>query len=603
MTEYTKMLNDITKLLASIPNSKGYGRAIKAKPEMFKAVVSHQQTIGAKTIAETLYCIYHAVLPAKCPCGDDAVFNTFVKGYRKYCSLTCPSKGKDHSQTLKGVWETTNSYSNMVSNVRNTCLKKYGVDWSSKADSVKDRVKQSNQQKYGVNYPMFDETIKHQIKQTTLKNHGVEYPFQSEAIRQRAKESFVKNHGYTNDMAIARKAFSDQNNDLNPFQVNVIQSKIKSTLIDKYGVDHPMKSLVFLTKSQNTLFKNHGRNNPAHINHNDQAYALLMDMESLKKELETNSLTSISEKYKINKEVLYSYHDRYGFTILKRETKSRYEEEISSILDNLQIQYKRNYTQLCYPRHVDFFIPSHDIAIEFNGLYWHSEKSGSKMPDYHATKTKQCMDRGVQLLTIFEDEWVSKHQIIVNHIKHLCGKTNSVVGARKISISNEKYTPELKEFVDQYHIQGKLDAVSQSYVGRHDGKIVAVLLLKKVSGTTYDIARFCTDMANSYPGLFSKFLKYITTTLEITKFTTIADLRWSKGDVYLKTGFTIEKNLLPDYQYTDYITREHKFNYRKEIIKKKYNVDITGKTEKQLMFELKFDRIWDCGKIKFVKIV
>jgi hypothetical protein len=81
---------------------------------------------------------------------------------------------------------------------------------------------------------------------------------------------------------------------------------------------------------------------------------------------------------------------------------------------------------------------------------------------------------------------------------------------------------------------------------------------------------------------------------------TIADLRWSCGDVYLKSGFELVDFIEPDYFYTDCKkSREHKFNFRKDRIASKYGLVTEGKTERELTTELGLDRIWDCGKLKF----
>jgi len=50
---------------------------------------------------------------------------------------------------------------------------------------------------------------------------------------------------------------------------------------------------------------------------------------------------------------------------------------------------------LIAPKELDIVIPSKGIAIEFNGLYWHSEASG-KDRNYHLDKTKACEAKGYQ---------------------------------------------------------------------------------------------------------------------------------------------------------------------------------------------------------------
>jgi len=76
----------------------------------------------------------------------------------------------------------------------------------------------------------------------------------------------------------------------------------------------------------------------------------------------------------------------------------------------------------------------------------------------------------------------------------------------------------------------------------------------------------------------------------------------SNGGVYKASGFVIEKINGPAYWYTqDYTVRENRQKYMKGKIAKKFGIDMTNKTEWQAMQELGYDRIWDCGKIKWSK--
>ena len=55
-------------------------------------------------------------------------------------------------------------------------------------------------------------------------------------------------------------------------------------------------------------------------------------------------------------------------------------------------------------KEIDILIPSYSLGIEYDGLYFHSEKDG-KGPEYHYNKTLQCRTKGIQLIHIFSDEW------------------------------------------------------------------------------------------------------------------------------------------------------------------------------------------------------
>ena len=78
------------------------------------------------------------------------------------------------------------------------------------------------------------------------------------------------------------------------------------------------------------------------------------------------------------------------------------EDELKDFIKNVNIDFIENSREIITPLELDIFIPSHNIAIEYNGLYWHSELH--KTNDYHLTKTKECENKGIQLIHIFEDE-------------------------------------------------------------------------------------------------------------------------------------------------------------------------------------------------------
>ena len=64
---------------------------------------------------------------------------------------------------------------------------------------------------------------------------------------------------------------------------------------------------------------------------------------------------------------------------------------------------------------LDIFIPNKNIAVEFDGIYWHSEIV--KDNDYHINKTITCEKRGIRLIHIFEDEWLEHADIIKSMLK------------------------------------------------------------------------------------------------------------------------------------------------------------------------------------------
>lgn len=67
------------------------------------------------------------------------------------------------------------------------------------------------------------------------------------------------------------------------------------------------------------------------------------------------------------------------------------------------IKFEENNRIAIRPKELDFYIPDYKLAIEINGLYWHSEAAGtSKM--YHQEKSLACLKQGISLVHLFEDE-------------------------------------------------------------------------------------------------------------------------------------------------------------------------------------------------------
>lgn len=78
--------------------------------------------------------------------------------------------------------------------------------------------------------------------------------------------------------------------------------------------------------------------------------------------------------------------------------------------------------------------------------------------------------------------------------------------------------------------------------------------------------------------------------------------RRSGGGLYERLGFRIDKILEPDYTYLVNNARKHKFGYRLKRFKNDPELKYQeGLTEKQLADLNGLYRIWDQGKVRYVK--
>ena len=82
-----------------------------------------------------------------------------------------------------------------------------------------------------------------------------------------------------------------------------------------------------------------------------------------------------------------------------------------------------------------------------------------------------------------------------------------------------------------------------------------------------------------------------------------ADRRWSGGNVYDKLGFILTKQGSPSYWYFegDSIKLFHKFSFRRDNLEKRFPNFKPELSEFKNMELNGWDRIWDCGLIKYEK--
>ena len=121
----------------------------------------------------------------------------------------------------------------------------------------------------------------------------------------------------------------------------------------------------------------------------------------------------------------------------------------------------------------------------------------------------------------------------------------------------------------------------------------------------WELVRFCNKRETSVIGSFNKLLKHFVKNYDFDFLITYCDIRWSginpKDTVYFKNNLQFVGFTPPSYWYMgkkNYNNRHHRFNFRKaKLVSEGYDSD---KTEWEIMQERNFDRIWDCGTMKFI---
>ena len=250
-------------------------------------------------------------------------------------------------------------------------------------------------------------------------------------------------------------------------------------------------------------------------------------------------------------------------------------------------------------KELDIFIPSLSVAIEYNGLRWHSEEF-NKDKNYHLNKLKECNEKGINLIQIFEDEWIGHKEIVLSKIKHILGfNENNKIYARKCEVKEiDKHFGY--DFLDKNHIQGSVNS-TVSLGAFFNDELVGVMSFIKDDENSWNLVRFATDINKRCIGVAGKLFKAFLRQYNPIYVKSFADRRWTlseENNLYTKLGFRLADVLPPDYRYVNGQKREHKFGYRKQKLHRKYGVPLEW-TERQMTEYLKFYRIYDCGLYKY----
>lgn len=278
----------------------------------------------------------------------------------------------------------------------------------------------------------------------------------------------------------------------------------------------------------------------------------------------------------------------------KCNARSIQEREIQEFLESYNIPHQRNTREVLNNKELDFFCLEHKLAIEFNGLYWHSEENKSK--DYHLNKTMECKELDIQLFHIFEDEWRDKQTIIESMILHRLNASPNTIYARNCELREVTKTEE-KAFTNETHISG-FSGSSVAFGLYFEDELVACISLRKPMNSkkyngSMEIARFSTKLFTSVVGGLSKLLKKAVAWCKENDYSgimTYADMRFGYGDGYEKCGFQLVGKTVLDYWYTDLKHRYNRTKFRAQ----------DGKTEKEVAMENGVLKIFGCGSKIFM---
>ncbi len=248
---------------------------------------------------------------------------------------------------------------------------------------------------------------------------------------------------------------------------------------------------------------------------------------------------------------------------------------------------------------IDIYIPDYKLAIECNGDYWYSESTG-KDRNYHLNKTNKCLEKGIQLIHIFESSWNEKKDIWISIINNKLGKSNKIF-ARKC-ILKEVIKDEEKEFINENHLQG-FSGSSICYGLYYNNELVCLMSFGKPRFSNkydWELIRLCTKIGFNVIGGASKLLKHFHKNNK-GSIISYSDRLYSDGGIYKKLGFTFSHYSKPGYFYFKHGKSFNRQLFMKHLLHSKLDIFDESKTESENMRLNGFHKVWDCGQGVWVK--
>lgn len=294
---------------------------------------------------------------------------------------------------------------------------------------------------------------------------------------------------------------------------------------------------------------------------------------AIKIDVENNlgTVSTLSEKHGMNLVTALRAFHKKGWDDLINQYTSQGEIDIynfvKEIIPNTKV-YK-NIRGIIGTLELDIYVPDYKLAIEYNGLFWHSEASGRYHNGYHVLKKKACEDKEIKLLAIYEDEWKNKKELIKSMIRFRLNQFNGKkISASKLKVVKLDKNEQFKDFFDRNHLDGHTKAKYAYALVDKSNNIYSCMSVRKNFNGEYEIARFATDYDYFVYGAASRLIKYLPRPI-----ISYSNNRLSDGQVYEVLGF---KNITvantPSYWYTDTKTRIWRFKCKrinkKEVLSK-----------------------------------
>ena len=486
----------------------------------------------------------------------------------------------------------------------NTLKENYGNDHPFKSEEIVNKRRETFIEKYGVDNPMKDKLIKEKADNTLKERYGADNPYKSEIIVNKKKETFNKNYGVDHPMKNGSVKEKQKNTCMERYNVsstlqekNTI-AKIKETNLNLYGDEIPMKTDAIKNKLNETNMEKYGE-----IRYFlTEEYLDKLKIDNLSKTIEVYSkklnLSVDSVEIIENGDLkIKNYCDKHcEFIISKKNLRNRllYEVNIctechpidnhesigeSEIMEFVENELNINTNKIkINNKEIDIYFPDYKLGIEYDGLYWHTEKYKKK--NYHLNKTIDCEKAGIKLLHVFEDEWLNKKEVVKSIIKDELGLVTNYILSEECLVG-EIVSIEATDFLKNNYIMDIGETEFNLGLFYND-ELVSVMCFND-----NELVAFSNKIDYHVISGADKLLKHFIEIYKPKLITTVIDRRYPQNQLFESLGFKLKEYTEPNCWYYE---RDENSKYHR------FKDDI-------LIDKSKSYKIHDCGCAKFEMII
>lgn len=409
-------------------------------------------------------------------------------------------------------------------------------------------------------------------RRTNLERYGVEYSFMADSVKEKISRTKLLKYGS-----------STYNN----------QEKHRATCLERYDSEY-----WFTSADGAEYLKSLVKNNGGSLKLDSDTASKLNDMNLLIELNETMDLHEIAEHIGVSVSAVYKKFFAAGISYNRFASRHHLQETLIAKIRDFGVEATADDRSIIKPLELDIVIKDKKIAVEFNGMYWHSYGKHDEEDRFrHLRKLELANRAGYDLIQVTDKEYVEKQDLVMSMIRSRLGLYDRVIRAGKCSIRNVP-TPEQKTFLEDNHIQGYVRS-SKAFGLYLEDELVSIMTFGKSRYSRdheYELLRFASRAGLKVHGAAGKLFKHFVRTARPSSIVSYCDISKFTGKMYESIGFNLIRRSLPNYVYFNskgvYITRYQAQKHKLKDVLESFDPTLS---ESENMFSNGFRRYWDCG--------